>query len=452
MEPRQLLASTVSAIPKSMVLTNLTDAKGIPLNSTQITIPFTGKIRIGVQTDITARGFRLNPNTGKQILTPISILSATRSADLKSLILTTGRLFPKGGRIFLHEGSIKNTDNKVMAAETIKSTKGVSLNAFSLANRDFSPHDQSFFTTAIYAKGHAPTTASTAIPDATVTSEFTAFMDKKVTMGLITDATEATALANYNSALAKEMIPSANLRAALFSLYGTVAEPSIAAIFGKSNATGKHFTIVGFSSDINATFYETDLTNKNRLRTQLTTDYQGEPFQALSTVLAQESMEQSSSDGEDEEIFTNAIETMVWAQQAEVDPTVMHNGTSLVETNNDYLLAMLDSGKHAFPLIGLETAPNPRTPGGVFFGGKTPASGGDYTSFEDYLRRVYIGRGFTDVSSLGNVTLQAILKNVTGSTKPAIFNESLLDLLDTSQKVITGDVAMTLAAEMHMAL
>jgi hypothetical protein len=452
MEPRQLLASTVSAIASGMTLKNLSDANGIPLNSTQVTIPFTGKFRIGVQSDITARGFRLNPNTGKEILTPISILSATRTADLKSLILTTGRLFPKGGRIFLHEGSIKNTDNKVMAAQTLKSKTGVSLNAFSLANRDFSPHDQSFYTTDIYTKGHAPTTASSAIPDATVTSDFTAFMDKKVAMGKITAATEATAIANYNSAIAKSMIPSANLRAALFSLYGTAAEPSINAIFGKSNATGKHFTLVDFSNNISAEFYETDLTRTNRLRTELTTNYTGEPFEALSTVLAQESMEQASSDGQDEEIFTNAIETMVWAQQLQVDPTVMNAGTSLVETNNNYLLAMLDSGRHAFSQIGIETAPNPRTPGGVFFGGLSPSSGGPYVSFEDFLRRVYIGRGFQDVSSPGNVTLQAILKNVTGSTKPAIFNQSLLDLLDSSQRVITGDLAMSLAAEMHLAL
>ena len=78
-------------------------------------------------------------------------------------------------------------------------------------------------------------------------------MDKKVAAGLITQATEDTAIKRFNNTTVKAIVPDANLRAALLSLYGTIGEPAIAAMLDGANVTGKAQTIIDFSTDVSPT-------------------------------------------------------------------------------------------------------------------------------------------------------------------------------------------------------
>ena len=173
------------------------------------------------------------------------------------------------------------------------------------------------------------------------------------------------------------------------------------------------------------------------------TSYAGEPFQALSAKLAHEGVHQDKDDNQNEEIAANTIETMVYAQQLEVDPSIANNGTTLIKADNEKLLAILDSGKALFPRVGIQQGAIMNNTAGVFAG--TSVSGGAYVSFEDYIRRGYDARGFGNFNSNGNATLDAIVKNMTLLVKTNTFNATLISDIDANQQIITDKSAITLA-------
>jgi len=292
-----------------------------------------------------------------------------------------------------------------------------------------------------------------------VTTSLTAFLKKKVTDGCITGTQRDAAHARYNDATVKNILPDAKLRAGLVSLIGTVGEPDISAILDGKNVTGKAWTIVGFSSAVSSSseFAETKTTSTGRLRTLFRLKYQGEPFQALGAKLAHEAMHQDGDDGVKEEEFVNTVETMVYAQQLLVDRTtaqgVVATNSEMTKAMDTKLYAMIESGRALFPRVGtLQGAILNGATTGVFPGSATPSDGmGVFKSFDDYIRRQYLARGFSDISSVGNAAMSSDFKLITGSSPAAnTFDTTLISVSDSKQVVITDKGAIELARVLKM--
>src|SRR5262249_14735168 len=150
-----------------------------------------------------------------------------------------------------------------------------------------------------------------------------------------------------------------------------------------------------------------------------------------SAFLAHEALHQDTTFTLQEEEFAPMVEGLVAMQQAQIDSSFLKTGTSLVNFENDNLLAMLNSGRTIWPYPGVLAAPMLTSAGGVFQGQKVPAfdNGGVYTSWLDYDKRAYLARGSVDTSSTGNDLLNTYYHNLTGKTASANmkFNNTVIN-------------------------
>lgn len=462
LEKRELLStSTVTANQTKIKVKNLFDSNDQHLNESLVTVPFTAPIEIASQSGIAVRGYILNPLTGsqKKVTIPVLDLSvATDKAGAGYLVIHTGVLMRKnGGKILISAGALTDAQSNPLPDIELSSPKGQNKERFTLAYRAFTPTDQTLFSSDLYSGAGSTTSASSHVSTNTVTTNFTAFMNKKVSMGLITQATENTALAQYNDATVQSIVPDANLRAAMLSLYGTVGQPAIDAMLNGDNQTGKPQTVVDFSTEVSsgADVAETLVVKGNRLRTLFKESYAGEPFEALSTWVAHEAMHQDTPDGQSEAIATNIVESMVWAQQLEVDSSYVNTHTALVKLENDKLYAMLNSGLTLFPRVGLDQAPlrTGTATDGVFDNSIVPGSGGAYQSYADYIQRIYAARGFAATDTAGNPTADAMINNITGLSKSySTFSSTMVTDVDSNQQIITDPGAIKLAGILKLGL
>ena len=458
LEPRQLMAVSPVFAGTKIKGINLS-ASGVSTNSTLITVPFSGNVNIADASKIQLRGYAVNPLTGGQVKKIVNVLSAVvYAADHRYLQITTDCLMRKGGLIILYDGALKDDNGDTLAQVTLKTVKGQNKERFTLARRGFVPTDLTFYTTNIYTSAGTPATANGTVGETTATANLTAFLQKKVDQGLISAAQMTAALAKYNSASAKSIIPDHNLRAALLSLTGTFAETAIACYLDGSNATGKPYTIVTFQTPADPTVpvaQSTLNTTTNRLSTVIKPEFKGEDFKALSAFLAHEALHQDPVNGLQEEIFAVTVETLAYAQQGMVDSSFIRNKTKLVNFENERLLALLQSGRTIFPYVGLFDGPNRNAPKNVFISGKTPTDGkGAYTSYENFVLRDYQARGALDAVTNGNNMLRAYYTAITlkPSTAGMKFTGSILTDVDAFQLPLSTKGAMTLAGALKLAV
>lgn len=460
LERRELLAA-VPIQPKIKVAM-LTDTNGNALNSSRITVRFSENITLLDASKFRMFGYAINPASGSgtaQQKVTINLTSVTEGADGNKIVFETDRRVRKGARLFIYDGALANTsDSSPVAEQSTTLPKGLNKERYTLACRAFGPTNLSFFNSTVFAGAPAVTPTPSQPAAGTVLTNLTAFLDAKVAAGVIDAAKKQSALDTYNSANAQSIVPSANLRAAIVSLVGTVAEPSINSMLTSNNVTGKAFTVVDFSAtEVSASAVVAETKNNpttGRLRTLFKSIFQGESFQALSAIITLESLRQDVSsttnlpDGLQEDIFVNTAATMVWAQQLLVDKTLAAAGTQLVTDLNARLLALLNSGKALFPRVGLLNAP---ILGGqdVFVNGVNPTDGqGAYTSFENYIRRIYAARNLADVDTAANPLARDIQNNINGTNLQTVgtFSNARLSTLDGNQQIITDRNAVTLAA------
>jgi len=457
LEGRQLMAVSPVIAGTKIKGVNLSSG-GVSTNQTLITVPFTGNVHIADQSGIQLRGYAINPLNGHQKKMVINVVSASvLSTDHKYLQITTDCLMRKGGAIMFLAGALTDDNGDTLAAQTVHAVKGQNKERFTLARRAFIPTDFTKFTPSLYSAATTPADASGTVAEGTVTTALTAFLQKKVDLGIITTAQRDAALARYNAAATKSIISDANLRAALVSLTGTFAESAIACYLDGSNATGKPYTIVTFQDPADSTVpvaQSTLNTSTNRLSTVIKPTFKGEDFRALSAFLAHEALHQDGVNGLQEEIFAVTCEGLAYAQQAEVDSTFLSNHTALVNFENERLMALLQSGRTIFPYVGLFTAPNHNSKNNVYPGSIAPSSGGTYTSYEDFIRRQYVARGAPDQVTTGNNILKIYYNAITGKAAPKSFNftGSLLTDVDSFQSPIPTKAAIALAGALRLGI
>jgi hypothetical protein len=474
LEDRRLMAADFVVGIKVAKRAETVNGETTALNSNRITIAFDRVVRIGDVTKWRSFGYANDLLDSSQQRKVTVNFTVERDPTGKIITLTTDRLIRKGSRLTIDTGGLtdKNGNSLVYMAntpnKTITFTVGQNKPRYTMSSRNWRPSELGYFSNDVFSGANPATTASTTPSAATVRPQLLAFMSAKVGTGIgrITAAQRDAALSFFDDAGYSALIPAANLRAAMASLIGTVAEPAIRSFTGSSNVTGRPFSIIDFASNLSGSVEvaETKLSGNNRLFTQIRSTYAGEDFRALSAVLAHEIMHQDATrqnaDGElrtsqDEEIIANAVGVNVYAQQALVDSSFLANGTLLVTKLNTQLLALLNSGDALFPYGGIKQAPNVNEPGNVFVGAKTtPGNFGNNTtvkSFEDWIRREYVSRNFSSGGTSTNPTAVAILRNIVGSnTNLTLFGNDTQKALDTGNLVLVDVSYIRLASALKL--
>ena len=462
LEPRWLMADSSVVAGTKIKGINLSE-NNISTNQTLITIPFTGNINLADTSKIRLFGYALNPlsNNLAQIKKTVVVtkaevlnLDADGDGDLdRSLLqLTTDRLMRKGGQIWFYPGAYTDDNGDTNVEQRRFTVKGQNKERFTLASRAFIPTNFNRFTNEIFNESADPAPGSTDIPEATVTANLDAFLQKKVTAGVITQAQKDAAMTTYNSDAAKAKIPPANLRAALLSLTGTFASSAI------DNFLSTNYTIVTFLDPGDSSVEVARTTARpedGKLRTIFRPEYDGEPFQVLSAWLAHEALHQDNDFKLQEEIAAVTFGTLVNAQQAQTDSAYLRAGTKLVNLENEKLLALVNSGRTIFPYVGVNQAPMLNANLGVFPGQKAASDGGGvYTSFNDFMRRRYIARGSVSGNTAGNAVLNAYYQAVTGKTPAANmqFSDAIITDIDAFQSPVFPRAAINVARELKLAL
>jgi hypothetical protein len=456
LENRQMMAVSPVVAGTKLGGANLS-AGGVSTNQSLITIPFSGNVTLVDKSKIQIRGYAINPVSGGQKKMVIRVIKAqVLASDHRFLQITTDRLMRKGGTVTLQSGALKDDKGNLLAEQARKAIKGQNKERFTLACRGFKPTDFAKFSTDTFASSPAPTAASSAPAEATVTAALGAFLQRKVDKTFITATQRTAALARYNNATTKSIIPDANLRAALVSLTGTLAEGAIASYLDGKNLSGKAYTIIDFQDppDPTALVAQSIVATNGRIRTLVKPSFRGEAFQVLSAYLAHEALHQDTVGKLQEETIANVCETLTYAQQALTDSTFLSNGTTLVVGENEKLYALLESGRAIFPYVGLLNGPIHSSAGGIFVGGKTPASGGAYTSYIDFIERSYKARGATNGDTATNALMSSYYTNITGKKVVTTlkFNDALIADIDSFQQIISTKQAISLAGSLKLTL
>jgi len=469
LEPRQLMAVSPVLAGAKIKTVNLFSG-GVSSNQSVITIPFSGDINLVDVTKIRMYAYAINPISAKlgQIkktihVTAASILPTDINGDGTQehifLSLTTDRLVRKNSTIVLNSGGLTDKNGDTLATQTLHVVKGQNRERFTLACRAFVPTDFTRFTNDIFASSPSPAAAGGTIDEPTATAALLAFLNKKVTLGLITQAKEDATMTRYSSTAAKGTIPDHNLRAALFSLVGTFAEGAIASWLDGANVTGKPYTVIAFQDPGDATVPVAKTSVRaidGRLRTVFRPEYSGESFVALSDWVAHEALHQDNQFGLQEEVVATTFGTLIAAQQAQVDSSFMKTPTKLVNMENDALLALVNSGRASFPYPGVKNGNMINFAAGVFQGQKLPSEdgGGVYTSVDDFLRRGYVLRGSPSGATPGNSLLNQYYATVTTKTAAANmqFSDQIISDLDSLQVAMGTHATIVVAQALRVAL
>ena len=400
LEERQLMSAV--PIANKIKVAMSTDGSGNALNQSVLTVKFSENINLVDPTGFRLFGYRILTETGTgtaQSKTTINITSVVAGADGNKVVITTDRRVRKGAHLVITDGAVTNaSDSTSIGQQDVQLPKGLNKERFTLACRAFVPTQFQFFDPSLFPSASALNTTPTEPSESTVTSQLTAYLNAEVSSGFITPDQKTAALATYNDATIKSEIPAPNMRAALASLTGTVADGAIAQFTTGANATGKAFTVVDFSTEVSSAAVIAETTGNvvtKRIRTLFKTSYEGENFLALAPFLAHEAVHQdlvgadpTLPDSIHEEEFANSVETYIWAQELLQSPSVAAAHTELTTHLNADLLAMLNSGLALFPRVGEANAP---INSGNAMPKSSPNAGGSapFASFEDFITRTY---------------------------------------------------------------
>ena len=448
LEKRDLFAAGPISLDGDLVVANLRDASNLPANTSTITVPFNRLVRVKDPSKILVRGYLTDPSTNLSRKIVLNVTNVQRDpASNQRLIVTTDRQVPQGARVIFYAGAVTDKTGNENVRYEGRAANGLARKAFVMANRNFAATDVNLFSPAMFADASAPVATPDQPSDAAVRAAFGEHLDRKVKLKKILPAQKTRLLAVFDDARTTSTIPDANLKAALLSLAGTAGESAIGVVLDGNYAAGKPFTILHFSDEAGerAEVAETVPNNEGRLRTHVKTKYAGEPFQALSAVLAHEVLHQDEQTSRQEEIVANSVETFVYAQQAAVEPGWVSAGTYLTKRGNGRLLAMLNSGRTNAPQTGVAAAETFHRENGVFVGGTTPV-GGPFASIRDLIDREFEARGFPSGTTRGNAALDQTLTKLTGvATTGAKFSDQTIASLDVGQTALGTSDAVKLA-------
>ncbi|HET9662542.1 MAG TPA: hypothetical protein VFP05_19595 [Thermomicrobiales bacterium] len=176
---------------------------------------------------------------------------------------------------------------------------------------------------------------------------------------LTEDRIEA-AVSRFDDPALVQIIPAANLRAALLMLSDwDPYQATIDAILDGKNESGHPFEAVDFRplefGAAVATLQVAYSTGQPRLL--VSNRYTNESPEQLIPVLVHESMHDGVENSYEEEIIASVLDSLTYAEVLSVDPDAANTGTELAAYNNVQLFALMNSiGRRGAGYVGLETS------------------------------------------------------------------------------------------------
>jgi hypothetical protein len=447
--------SDIRIINAGIKETKLFDKEGVALNESSVVVPFTDRIKIINAAKISLHGQAFDPETGSFLNIKIPITFAgVDEQNPNTLILITGQLTPKNSILRIGGGALAGLNGDFVVKQKATLWQGEPSEDFTLANRPFKPEkinlflNLAFFDASANFDNHSP-----ALTEEEAIMALEKFLDARIAVGQLDESMKAAAVALFNSDNVKNIIPNPSLRAALALLKGSVAEGAINAILIGNNQSGKPYSEVIFDQQVTSGNAKISIASDGEIAIRINEILQNEPLPALSALLAELTLYQDSSFGQQEDIIAMAIRTFVWSQYLLALPQIANRNSLLVRILNTDLLAMLNSGHYAFPAIGLMDAPRPVkgivAPSSQVFVGGSPG----ITSFEDYQRKYAQFLFYPDIDSPGNPYLDSALSAIARKKmENSGFNRATIRLLDEKQKVIENNQTILLAHAINLSL
>lgn len=178
----------------------------------------------------------------------------------------------------------------------------------------------------------------------------------------------AAGLARFDDPAVREIVPAANLRAALLML--TDWDPyqaTIDAIFEGKNESGHPYDLVDFRPlDFGSAIATLQIAYSTGAPRLLVSDrYRNELPEQLISVLVHESMHDGIDNSFEEEVIASLLDCLAYAEVLSIDHRAASSGTELAAYNNIQLFALMNSiGRRGAGYVGIETSFD----GDVYFG------------------------------------------------------------------------------------
>ncbi len=170
----------------------------------------------------------------------------------------------------------------------------------------------------------------------------------------------AAAVARFDDAAVRQVIPAPNLRAALLMLADwDPYQTTIEAILNGANESGHPYDTVDFRpldfGSAVATLQIAYSTGSPRLL--ISDRYRNEIPEQLISVLVHESMHDGLDNSFEEELIASLLDCLTYAEVLSVEPDAANTGTELAAYNNVQLFALMNSiGRRGAGYVGIETS------------------------------------------------------------------------------------------------
>ena len=406
----------------------------LPQNETQIVISLAKPLKTAGVTAGSSPTFKsrfLDIGSGTEASYPLKILALSNGSFYetgnKEVSLTVNGLVSEGS-VFSAEPWALGTigEYKTPAGEVILSSP-YSPADVTLSLRPFAPTDVNQFTPGVYTEASEMIPASgDTLTHKTARTALEVFLSKR-----IADADSLQQKVSiFDDLILIDKIPNPTLRAGLVSLNGTVAESAIDAI------QRGPFGPIAFGIITSGDYAEVKSDNSVIVDER----YRSEAFALFGPVFTRIALQTDTQTGRAEEITGSAILALAAMQQALIDSTIAQSGTELSRRLNTQIFARLNSGKAAFPNIGIYQTPE----GEAFPNGHTFAS---YAAVFEPL-----GDITTPATSLLNTYLKRLAPPETELSNTQTFNTDVLNFLDQHQNVISANELIRVARILKLKL
>lgn len=286
----------------------------------------------------------------------------------------------------------------------------------------FAPTDTSLFDPGIYSDAPPMVPASDGPTDeATLRQNLSNLLNERFGSG---SKQAKQGLSVFDAASTKRIVPDSRLRAALAALKGTAGEAGIAGVLdGTYGSVRFGVTQEGAIAQVSPPPPGSD-----NLEIVFNQRYQYEDFRLLASTMAHEPLHRDFTVSNKEELISNAMDALIYAQFVLESPDLATSGTELARLNNTELMARLNT-RDAAGNLRLFTSQGNILPESDFF--------------VPYFAALFEPLGN---DTLGNKILKGELAKVVGKVpKKVSFNDKTVLLLDSRQRVFTAAEVVQLA-------
>lgn len=403
---------------------------------------------------ICAAGVRLqvavrDPASGTVVARTVAVTDvALRGGQLD---ITAGGPVSRDTRLFFAAGALRRADGGGSAPARLTVDGPLSPAQAALWFKAYVPSDHALFPKTFFYRSSANPRLQKAAPvpalrpaftsDAALLAALKTHYERFIRAGHLTQDRARRYLALVHDPTARRVFIGPDgifrplLMAAVLANAGTIGEPAIAALIGGDNVTGRPARVL-FDATIQGHLAETGVAGGRLIVRINPRQALGEPFALLAPIIGtHEAFHQDNRVGRNEEVIASYAGIVAAAQQYLADPALAYAGTRLSKVLNARILAMLNSGRGAFPYPGLLPAPL-RQPVAEVFPGSINA--GLRPSLDAFTRHLYAHTPKQDTAGnpYADRVLGAILERpVSGMA----FDRATIRLLDAHSRALDAD-------------